>query len=254
MRLKQVVVAGLAVLLVLGCDVREDLREPPPAGSAALVGVVRLIDEAVLPAYGAAELGWGRLVEGDLGDADCPPRTREAVLTLAADRGIGGVVVAASGFRGKHLYPKRTRRVVFEGCRLEPAMTAATMGDTLELENRGKGDVPVTFGPAAEPIALRPGFRPRLPLAPGFESLMCPSEAGCGRADVAVFQHSVHAVTDAQGRFVIEGFPAHQNVNVHAWHPLLSEVVTQVWVEPGERREVTLVIRPKPPTDAVRSP
>lgn len=247
-------VVWLSVAVAAGCSVRSESREPPPPGSATLVGVVRLIEDAALPAYGPAELGWGRLLDGDLGDSNCPPRSRDDVLTLTADRGIGGVVVAASGFRGKHLYPKRTREVVFDRCRLSPAMIAATVGDTLEIENRGEGDVPLTFGPVAEPIALRPGFRPRIPLGPGVESLMCPSEVGCGRTDVVVFQHSVHAVTDAQGRFRIEGFPVHQNVTVHAWHPLLSEAVAQVWVEPGERRETTLVIRPKPPSDAVRPP
>lgn len=240
--------AIFALLLVVASSCTTPLEErlPPPPGAAVLTGVVRLVDGAMPPAYAREQLGWGRLLDGDLGDTGCPPRERENVLSLAPDRGLAGVVVAASAFTGKHLYEKRTHEVVFEDCRLSPTIVAATGGDILEVVNRGKGDVPVTFGPVPEPIALRPGLRPRIALIPGVESLMCPPEVGCGRTDVVVFHHSVHAVTDATGRFRIDGFPTRQNVAVHAWHPLLREAVTQVWLEPGETREVGLVIHPKP--------
>lgn len=237
----------VVVVVVAACAAPADERIAPPAGAAVLEGVVRLLDGAAVPAYGKDQLGWGRLLEGDLGDTGCPPRERSEVLTLAADRGLGGVVVAASGFTGKHLYEPAPHEVVFEHCRLSPTIVAATIGDTLELENRGEGDVPVTFGPVPEPLTLRRGLRPRIPLSPGVESLMCPPEVGCGRTDVIVFHHSLHAVTDAVGRFRIEGFPTRQNVAVHVWHPLLREAVTQVWLDPGERKEVALLIYPKPP-------
>ncbi|MGD8861667.1 MAG: hypothetical protein PVI30_16780 [Myxococcales bacterium] len=218
-------------------------REKP--GDAVLSGVVRLAEDAKLPAYRPDQLGWAKLLPGDLGDSGCGPAERAQRLPLGPRRELGGVVVAASGFRGAHVFEKRIHRVVRKGCKLTPATVSATHGDMLKVVNAGPGRVPLTFGPVAEPVSLAEGSERLIPLGPGVESLMCPLGVGCGRTDIVVFHHSLHAVTDARGRFEIRGFPEAQYVTVHAWHPLLAETGTRVWMEPGGSRTVDLTIAPR---------
>ncbi|MDD9938771.1 MAG: hypothetical protein OXT09_34495 [Myxococcales bacterium] len=238
---------SIVLLGLSACDApAEDVREPPPEGSAVLEGVVLLADRATVPAYEADDLGWDRLFEGDVGDTGCRPRKRQEVLKLGQGRTLGGVVVAASGFRGRSLYARETHTVSFERCELSPNMVSATHGDRLKVVNRGQGAAPFTFGAVASPRSLPEGGEAVLHLAPGIESLMCPREVGCGRTDVVVFHHSLHDVSDIAGRFRIEGFPVRQAVGLHAWHPLLPESFIQVWLEPGERKEVQIVITPPP--------
>jgi hypothetical protein len=218
-------------------------RDTP--GDAVLRGVVRLAKDAKVPAYRPDQLGWSKLLPGDLGSSGCGPAERAQRLPLGAGRELGGVVVAAGGFRGAHIFDKRTHRVVRDGCTLTPATVTATHGDMLKVVNAGPGRVPLSFGPMPEPLSMGEGVEKNIPLGPGVESLMCPLGVGCGRTDIVVFHHSLHAVTDARGRFEIRGFPEGQYVTVHAWHPLLAETGTRVWLQPGEELSVELTIAPR---------
>lgn len=245
---RMLVLTALAAIAVAACETPYNDRRPPEQGSAVLEGVVLLaqdVDPGALPAYTREQLGWYTLLPGDRGSTGCEVRDSLQVLHVGEGRGVGSVLVAASGFTGKHRYPQQTHRVIYERCRLSPSLVTATAGDVVEVENRGPGAVPITFGTPIEPFTLPVGRKHRLMPAPGVESLMCPRGVGCGRTDVVTFHHSLHAVTDADGRFRIEGFPAGQSVAVHAWHPLLPESRVQVWLERGETQQVQLVIRPR---------
>jgi len=80
--------------------------------------------------------------------------------------------------------------------------------------------------------------------------IRCAMTAACGRADVVVLGHPFFALTDAEGRFRIEGLPPGE-FNVHAWHPLFREVravATASGASGGS--DVELVIQPRPGEEA----
>jgi hypothetical protein len=74
--------------------------------------------------------------------------------------------------------------------------------------------------------------------------------AACGRADVVVLGHPFFALTDAEGRFRIEGLPPGE-LNVHAWHPLFREVRAVATASgASEASDVELVIQPRAGAEA----
>jgi hypothetical protein len=93
---------------------------------------------------------------------------------------------------------------------------------------------------------LEPGESAMYPLVGGgIESVMCTAQARCGRSDVVIFHHPVHAVTEGGGGYRIDDFPTGLPVSVHAWHPLFEETSTVIWLEPGEQRKVDLALEPR---------
>jgi hypothetical protein len=230
-----------------GCE-RVLPRRTGPVG--VLSGRVRLAEGASLPEYAAADLSRRPLLPSR---PSAPPAACAGANDLARrpvelgpDRGLAGVIVAASDFvRFRQREPIK-QRVVIEGCRLRPALIAAQGGDVLELENLDDFDFEPLLGPTFTPRALPRGKKVRIPLPPGgVESLICSPRAPCGRTDIAVFFHSVYAVTDARGEFRIPAFPAAEQVRLSAWHPLFDVSETFVWLDPGERASADFALAPK---------
>jgi hypothetical protein len=231
-----------------GCE-REKVR-PAQAPAATLTGYVRLAEGAQLPAYAPPDLARQPLHVRQA--RAVPPGCASALeaarrpVKLVGERRLAGVVVAASDFTRFRERKPRVHRVAIRGCRLQPAVVAAMAGDTLALENEDSFPFEPLLGPAFSARPLAPGRRVLLPLAGGkVESIQCTRTAPCGRTDLVVFQHPVHALTDARGEFRIDGFPPSELVRVSAWHPLFEESQTFVWVEPGEAVSVELVLEPR---------
>jgi hypothetical protein len=232
-----------------GCGRGADALAHNPVG-ATLRGRVRLADGAQLPAYAPFDLLRDPLRGGErrARPAECAAaldRARHPV-ELTPERLLAGVVVAASDFSGHRESEPRAHRVAIRHCRLEPAVIAATAGDTLALENADRVAFEPLIGPAFEARALTPGERVVVPLRGGnVESIRCSRSGPCGRTDVVVFKHPIHAVTDARGQFRIDGFPTSELVRVSAWHPLFEQSDTYVWVEPGKPTSIELVLEPR---------
>jgi hypothetical protein len=241
--------AWLVGLVLLGCGLQHE--SPRRAGPVAVLsGRVSLAMGEALPEYASLDLANRPLHEHSL--PGVPPACAAAndaarrPVQLTSEGLLGGVVVAASDFNRFRERGPELHRVSIEGCRLRPAVLAAQAGDFLELENRDQFAFEPLIGPTFTPRALGPGKKVRLPLLPGsVDSILCSRAAPCGRTDLLVFFHPVYAVTDAQGRFRIPNFPASELVRVSAWHPLFEESQTEVWLEPGERASIELVLRPK---------
>jgi len=99
------------------------------------------------------------------------------------------------------------------------------------------------YGPPAEIRTLIPGQTYEVTLDKlGSSPLLCGFTAPCGRTDVVVLSHSLAALTDEQGNFHIDSFPAGERVTVSAWHPLLTASETQVELAPGETKSLELVV------------
>jgi len=242
--------AGFAALAA--CSARPQRAEK--LGHAVLVGRVRLVPSATLPAYAPFDLQRAPLL-GSAGGAapraqcaDALERARRPV-QRTAEGFLSGVVVAASDFTGITLgWPPTPHQhhVVIDKCTLQPALVAARAGDWIELRNDDAFAHAPQLGASTKALPLAPGKRVILPVEPGHvTSLLCPPGAPCGRTDVIVFHHPLFAVTDARGSFRIEGFPNGEMVRVTAWHPLFEPSETFVWVEAGEQGQAELLLEPK---------
>ena len=224
------------------------LRQGPVA---SLSGRLRLAEGAQLPAYTALDFVRRTLHQHDLPapPAECAAAIEDArtPVRLSPDRSLSGVVIAASDFTRVRERAPKIHKVAIEHCRLKPAIVAAMGGDQILLENRDRFAFEPLIGPTYVGSPLERGDERRVPLAPGgVDSILCSLGAPCGRTDLVVFYHPVHAVTDTEGRFRIDNFPASELVRVVAWHPLFEEKESFVWLEPGEKSSIELDLTPKP--------
>lgn len=240
----------LALCALLACQRKPEERKLRSGPVGTLVGEILLAPDSPLPAYTPLDLVRRPLRVHSLPDppGECAAANEAArtAVTLTPEGRLRGVVVAASDFtRVRERKPKH-HKLRIEHCRLQPNVIAAQGGDTLDLENHDDYAFEPLLGPAYEGRALRQGKRVELPLiASGIDIVQCTLGAPCGRADLLVFHHPVHAVSDHTGHFLIANFPAGELVRVTAWHPLFEPTETFVWIEPGQQSAVKLQLTPK---------
>jgi hypothetical protein len=240
----------LVSVLWMGCqgDAKAPKRRTGPV--AILTGKIKLAEGAQLPAYTTLDFVRRPLhVHAQPAPpAGCASANEEArtAVRLNPDRSLAGVVIAASDFTRVRERAPEKHRVVIENCRLKPSIIAATGGDEISIENRDAYGFEPLVGPAYVGAALEQGETLRFPLAPGgVDSILCSLGAPCGRTDMVVFFHPIHAVSKPDGTFRIDNFPASELVRVIAWHPLFEEKESFVWLEPGETTAIELELTPK---------
>lgn len=248
-----VAIAALALQLGGGCEGKgcatEAAKRDAPVGT--VIGYVRLEPGAALPMYPVAALAHEPLRPRDAPGAlpdECAAAALESRMpvTMNERRGLAGMLVTASEFRRYRSKKPTAHHVRIERCALRPQAIAMTQGDRLVLENLDAFPFAPLYGPAYEANPLPRGQRLFVPTTPAtIEPLSCSSDAPCGRSDIFVLRHPVHALTGAQGAFQIESFPAGEPVRLTALHPLFEEAETTVWVEPGQQVRVELTVRPK---------
>lgn len=263
-------VAALAMMLV-GCGPcggdragREDAGaaeptkadEAPPVGTVE--GIVRVAEGVTeLPAYAPPDIGLdaGRTFP----DVCTPPRVvdRQPV-QMGEGRAAIGVMVAATGDRERFRVPEvppREHRVAIRDCRLTPMLIVATRGDRLMMENEMDHPFLPSLGQTPFHEGLLRGEPRTITLDRlAVEPLKCGFGTPCGRTDVIVLGHPVHATTDAQGRFRIDNVPAGQDITIHAWHPLFAESSARVHVGEGATQRIELVLRPADRRDPAPAP
>ena len=124
-------------------------------------------------------------------------------------------------------------------CRFRPHVAVLTVGGTVETVNRDPMLHTVHFyGAVHENLALPgPGTRAQVQVgAPGLLVLLCDVH-GWMRALVRVDPHPLHAVTDEDGRFRINGVPAGR-IELEFWHEVGGTVRRAVTVRPRESTHV----------------
>lgn len=225
-------------------------EKPPQSVSATLTGRIEFAEGFEVPRYAPEDME-RKVLQVGVGAAPevcSPPKKTDRRPVLLTDDGLlSGVMVAASGFTGATPRPPKTHTVTIEDCRLTPPLVVAMKGDTLAVRNSVQYAFMPTFGPSATARALMPNQKLDIPLnRGGVESVLCTITAGCGRTDVVTLLHPISAITDASGHFEIENFPAGQNIRVNVWHPLFEEASLEVQLAAGERKDVKIVLAPKP--------
>ncbi|MFI5308697.1 MAG: hypothetical protein ACHQ53_15175 [Polyangiales bacterium] len=256
----------LAVLLLLGgafgCakhkpsaergNSRGASTESTQPAKAVVEGVIRLAPGAELPSYAPEQMEKKlfQKLAPEAPPATCTPpkKTDRQPVRLTADGALAGVMLAPSGFSHQPQRLPVVHEVVIDDCRLNPSLVVAMKGDSLRVSSK----VSFPFMPSYESgpgvRSLIPGQTYDVPLnKPGVSPLLCGFTAPCGRTDVIVLLHPIYAITDAQGKFRFDDFPAGEQVSLSAWHPLFQESKIALRVEPGEHKQVELVLTPAPP-------
>jgi hypothetical protein len=216
-------------------------------------GVVRLAEGVELPSYPLVTD-----TNQPAPPASCtPPRTADRQpVALGEGRGLVEVLVAGSEFDATPAeHAPVDHAVTIRDCRLDPPFVVATRGDRISLTNGTDYPFLPGLGSSGFMQALLHGETRPIALDQGrVMQLGCHFAAACGRTDIVVLDHEVHAVSTASGRFRIERFPAGDGAEVHAWHPLFEDARATVQVRAGEVTRVELVLRPAPPPPAPPPP
>jgi hypothetical protein len=240
----------LALCSVLACQSKPEQRKLRSGPVGTLIGEVLLAPDSQLPAYTRLDLVRRPLRVHSLPDppSECAQANEAArtAVTLTPEGRLRGVVIAASDFTRVHERKPKHHKLKIEHCRLQPTVITAQGGDILELENHDLYDFEPLIGPGYAGSTLPRGKTLERPLvASGIDIVQCSLGAPCGRADLLVFHHPVHTVSDDAGKFRIANFPAGELVRVTAWHPLFEPAETFVWIEPGKQSSVKLQLTPK---------
>jgi hypothetical protein len=218
---------------------------------AVLVGSVRL-EGGELPMYTSEQMERQVLAHakgGSLPDVCSPPKLEDRTpVSLTPDGKLVGVMLAASEFsRRDEPAPPKVLDITIKDCRLQPKLIVAHVGDALHIANESPFPLMPGMGFETYNQTLTQGQTRDIKLESGGAKIVsCGFSGQCGRTDVIVLAHSHATVTNAQGEFRLENFPADETVRINAWHPLFAETYQEVRVAPGEEKRIELVLTPKP--------
>ncbi len=236
---------------------KKDLKANPSASlekeKAAPVGVVegvvKLKKGASLPAYPENNMTQQVLRSKP---TEMPKICSAANLSdrqpvrLTQEGNLVGVLVAGSKLKQPPTREAKTHDITIEDCRLKPSFVAAQKGDKLRIRNLTDFPFMPQFGPAAFMETLIQGQEKVIDLNQGgyVNAILCGYTASCGRTDVIVLFDAIHAVTDENGHFRIESYPAGQASLVNVWHPLFRETSTSVTLTSGETKRLEIELSP----------
>lgn len=212
-------------------------------------GVVKLTQGASIPAYPPEQMSQQVLRSKPTEmPKNCSPANlsdRQPV-RLTQEGTLVGVLVAGSKIKQPPTREPKIHDITIEDCRLKPSFVAAQKGDKLRIRNLTDFPFMPQFGQSAFMETLLKGKEKVIDLEQGglVGAVLCGYTASCGRTDVIVLYDAIHAVTDENGYFRIENYPAGQDTLVNVWHPLFQEKSTPVTLSPGETKKLEIEISP----------
>lgn len=230
-----------------------------PPKPAVLTGRVKLAPGAPVPSYRLEDTERHVLEHTQRGawpESCTPPKDADRQpVRVTTDGYLAGVMLAASEFSQPRRRPAQTHEVTIRDCRLTPPLVVAMQGDRLRIKTEVMFPFMPVYGPSTKVETLIPGQTRDYDLKDmRVLPVLCGFTAPCGRTDVVVLSHPVSAITDVEGRFRIDDFPASETITLNAWHPLFDESHVDLRVEPGETREVELVLTPRVTPEAAPGP
>jgi hypothetical protein len=210
----------------------------PAAPAGALAGIVRLAGPAParppLPVYKNVEV--------------CGASVPDDRLVIGPGGGLRYAVVTVEGVSGGRRVDRDAPLVLDNvGCRFDPHVQVAEVGQTLELRNSD----PILHNAHARlgtralyNVALPPARRLRRPLdASGIIAFDCDVRHTWMSAFVVVAAHPYHTVTDAYGAYEIADVPP-GTYTVHVWHETLGTQEHRVTIAPGETTPLDVAYSP----------
>lgn len=227
---------------------RASSTERPAGPSTAVIeGVVRLAEGAELPEWPDDPMSPPSRPGVPERCTPANPDDRRPVRRAGPDR-LAGVLVALADFETEPPPERRTHELAIRDCRLTPSLVVARLGDRLRVTNETNYPFLPDFGTGLLQAVLHGNSREVELDRGGMRWLECGFAAACGRAVIITVHHSLHAITDEDGRFRIEGVPP-EELRIGAWHPLLSEAEQTLTLRARETRQIELVVRPAPPAE-----
>jgi plastocyanin len=170
----------------------------------------------------------------------CSDRQSLEDLVVSED---GGVRFAIVAIQNAPAMPSPAKELVFDnvGCRFKPHAAVLTVGSTLVATN-SDAVLHTThyYGPSEANISMPiPGMRIERKLTkPGLYVVKCDIH-GWMQGFIRVDEHPYHAVTDASGRFSIEGVPPGR-YTLEVWHERLGTLAREVVIGAAGHREITI--------------
>jgi hypothetical protein len=216
-----------------------------------VIGIVRLAEGAAVPSWPEQAMPRPPGTRQIHPEVCGPPKLTDGQPARldAATRALSGILVAPSDFDRAPAAAPVTHELTIRECRLDPPFFVATVGDRVRLSNATDYPfVPMAGEGAGITQALLFQQTREFPLQrPGARMVGCTTfGSACGRTDIMVMAHPLHALSGADGHFRIERVPANQDLQLHAWNPLFQESVVPLRVAPGETKTVEFVMTPAP--------
>ncbi len=223
-------------LLNTSCEPTTQTDAPEPGDSGgSLEGTVRLADGVVLEPTQIANTTDPEICgEG---------QTLEDVM-LSNDRGIQNVIVSVRD--APKMNPESEVLILDNvGCRFEPHAAAITTGSTIEARNSDAVlHTTHLYGPREMNFSLpvQGMTTSRILDEPGIYAVKCDVH-GWMQAFIRVDDHPFHAVTDAEGRFRIEGLPQGR-YTLELWHERLGPLEREIDVTAASPSSIDIEYSP----------
>ena len=169
-------------------------------------------------------------------------------LIVSPNRGVKNVAVVLEGIKAGKSVPTSLAILDNQACAFVPRVQTLTVGQTLELRNSD----PIlhnahAYLPSHDTLfnlGLPPWRQVRHTMQDtGRISIDCNVLHTWMRAYLVVTEHPYAAVTDDQGRFLLDQVPA-GHYTLHLWHERLGELTQTVSV--GEQQEIALTVEYRP--------
>jgi len=226
----------LASLVMLHGAGAAGYREETVANGGRIVGTVRVVGRvAPLPAQPVfKELEF------------CGETVPDERLVVDSAGHLGNAVVHLAGIQsGKPVPRSETVRFDNRKCAFVPHVVAASVGQTLEIRNEDPflHDAHAIAGTETLfNLGIPKGRTVHQVLAtPGIAHVNCNVRHTWMHAYLFVTNDPYHAVTDSEGRFVLDGVPPGTHT-IAVWHEMLGTHEREVTVAPGETATVDFAL------------